>query len=83
MASRIIELGNNFISKIGTKESVGTKIISVSGDVAKPGIYEIEWGMKKLDGGGGGLECEESKRQSKHKCGRKEEHCNGQQICST
>jgi len=45
MASRIIELGNNFISKIGTKESIGTKIISISGDVAKPGIYEIEWGM--------------------------------------
>ncbi|NEW80426.1 MAG: dehydrogenase [Gelidibacter sp.] len=44
MASRIIELGSNFITKIGTKQSKGTKILSISGDVAKPGIYEIEWG---------------------------------------
>ncbi|MDO9274364.1 MAG: NAD(P)H-dependent oxidoreductase subunit E [Lutibacter sp.] len=45
MAARIIELGSNFISAIGTKESIGTKVICISGDVAKPGIYEIEWGM--------------------------------------
>jgi [NiFe] hydrogenase diaphorase moiety large subunit len=44
MAARIIELGTDFISKIGTEKSKGTKIISISGDVAKPGIYEIEWG---------------------------------------
>ena len=30
---------------IGTKESNGTKLLSISGDVAKPGIYEIEWGI--------------------------------------
>ena len=45
MAARIVELGTGFISTIGTKESIGTKVICVSGDVAKPGIYEIEWGM--------------------------------------
>lgn len=45
MASRIIELGDKFITNIGTKESIGTKILSVAGDIAKPGIYEIEWGM--------------------------------------
>jgi len=45
MASRIIELGPDFIKNIGTKQSKGTKIISIAGDVAKPGIYEIEWGM--------------------------------------
>ena len=44
MAARTIELGSSFISKIGTKCSKGTKIVSLSGDVAKPGIYEIEWG---------------------------------------
>ncbi len=44
MAARIIELGSDYISKIGTKKSKGTKLLSVAGDVAKPGIYEIEWG---------------------------------------
>ncbi|MFD0762638.1 NAD(P)H-dependent oxidoreductase subunit E [Lutibacter aestuarii] len=43
-AARIIELGTDFFSNIGTQKSKGTKLISISGDVAKPGIYEIEWG---------------------------------------
>ena len=29
---------------LGTEKSPGTKLISISGDVAKPGIYEIEYG---------------------------------------
>jgi len=45
MAARIIELGSGFISNIGTKNSKGTKLLSVAGDIAKPGIYEIEWGI--------------------------------------
>uniref|UniRef100_UPI0035618AC4 NADH-ubiquinone oxidoreductase-F iron-sulfur binding region domain-containing protein n=1 Tax=Lutibacter sp. TaxID=1925666 RepID=UPI0035618AC4 len=44
-AARIVELGANFISTVGTDISKGTKLLSISGDVAKPGIYEIEWGM--------------------------------------
>ncbi|SNR39797.1 NAD(P)H-dependent oxidoreductase subunit E [Lutibacter flavus] len=44
-AARIIELDTKFISSIGTEKSKGTKLLSISGDVAKPGIYEIEWGM--------------------------------------
>jgi len=44
MAARILELGTEFMSNIGTEMSKGTKILSVSGDVGKPGIYEIEWG---------------------------------------
>jgi [NiFe] hydrogenase diaphorase moiety large subunit len=43
-ASRIIELGEDFYLSMGTKETPGTKLISISGDVAKPGIYEIEYG---------------------------------------
>lgn len=43
-ASRIIELGEEHYLSIGTEESPGTKLISISGDVAKPGIYEIEYG---------------------------------------
>ena len=41
-ASRIIELGEDFYLNLGTKETPGTKLISISGDVAKAGIYEIE-----------------------------------------
>lgn len=44
-AARTLELGVSFISKIGTENSKGTKLVSISGDVAKPGIYEIEWGI--------------------------------------
>jgi [NiFe] hydrogenase diaphorase moiety large subunit len=43
-AARIIEFGEDYFLNIGTPESPGTKLISISGDVAKPGIYEIEYG---------------------------------------
>jgi len=43
-ASRIIEYGEDYFLAIGTPKSPGTKLISISGDVAKPGIYEIEYG---------------------------------------
>jgi [NiFe] hydrogenase diaphorase moiety large subunit len=43
-ASRIIEKGADWFSDLGTDESTGTRLISVSGDCNKPGIYEIEWG---------------------------------------
>lgn len=43
--ARIIELGPAEMSKLGTKASPGTKLISVSGDCQLPGIYEIEWGI--------------------------------------
>jgi len=41
MAARIIELGTNFISSIGTKESIGTKVICISGDVAKRAFMKL------------------------------------------
>lgn len=43
--SRIMEKGGAWYNELGTKESAGTKVLSISGDVEKPGIYEIEWGM--------------------------------------
>ena len=43
-AARILELGSDFILNTGTETSPGTKLISVSGDCSRPGIYEIEWG---------------------------------------
>jgi len=43
---RIMEMGLNKYLTIGTKATPGTKLLSVSGDCKKPGVYEIEWGMK-------------------------------------
>jgi len=43
---RILELGLDDYLKIGTEATKGTKLLSVSGDCKKPGIYEIEWGMR-------------------------------------
>ncbi len=44
-AARIMELGSNAFSTKGTPKTKGTKLLSISGDCKKPGIYEIEWGM--------------------------------------
>jgi len=46
---RILEMGLEKYLKIGTKATPGTKLLSVSGDCKKPGVYEIEWGMKLKD----------------------------------
>ena len=43
--SRIIEEGAKWFSAMGTDDSSGTRLLSVSGDCARPGIYEIEWGI--------------------------------------
>jgi NADH:ubiquinone oxidoreductase subunit F (NADH-binding) len=41
---QIILNGPDWFSSIGTEKSKGTKIFSVSGDVARPGIYELPMG---------------------------------------
>jgi len=41
----IIRLGGAEYAKIGTETSTGTKVVSVSGDVQRPGNYEIELGI--------------------------------------
>ncbi len=46
---RIFEMGVENWLKIGTEKTPGTKLLSVSGDCDKPGIYEIEWGTKLKD----------------------------------
>ncbi len=46
---RILEMGLENYLAIGTKSTPGTKLLSVSGDCSKPGVYEIEWGMKLKD----------------------------------
>jgi NADH-quinone oxidoreductase subunit F len=40
----IVTHGAEGFRKIGTKDSPGTQLISISGHVAKPGVYEIEYG---------------------------------------
>lgn len=37
--------GAEWFKSIGTKESAGTKLLSISGDCQVPGVYEMEWGM--------------------------------------
>jgi NADH-quinone oxidoreductase subunit F len=41
----IIRMGGAEYAKIGTETSTGTKLVSVSGDVQRPGNYEIELGI--------------------------------------
>ncbi len=42
---KIIEKGSAWYKVIGTSESTGTKLLSISGDCKFPGIYEVAWGM--------------------------------------
>ena len=42
---RIFEMGVDKWLELGTEKTPGTKLLSVSGDCEKKGIYEIEWGM--------------------------------------
>ncbi len=44
-AARIMEKGAEWFSKIGTRDSTGTKVLSVSGDCERPGIYELPYGV--------------------------------------
>ncbi len=44
-APAIIRMGGKEYAKLGTETSTGTKVVSVSGDVQRPGNYEIELGL--------------------------------------
>jgi [NiFe] hydrogenase diaphorase moiety large subunit len=43
---KILRNGSDWFNNLGNKDSVGTKVLSVSGDCRFPGIYEVQWGMK-------------------------------------
>jgi NADH-quinone oxidoreductase subunit F len=45
----IIQMGGSEYAKIGTETSTGTKLVSVSGDVQRPGNYEIELGVSSRE----------------------------------
>ena len=42
---KIVMNGAEWYKSMGTKETSGTKLLSISGDIRYPGIFEIEWGM--------------------------------------
>ncbi len=42
---RILEQGAEWFSSIGTSKSAGTKLLSISGDCKRPGIYEVPMGQ--------------------------------------
>jgi [NiFe] hydrogenase diaphorase moiety large subunit len=44
-AARILERGAGWFKTMGTPKSAGTKLLSVSGDCRKPGVYEVEFGL--------------------------------------
>ncbi len=44
--TEVIRLGGAAYAGLGTKQSSGTKLLSVSGDCARPGIYEYPWGVR-------------------------------------
>ncbi len=48
--AHIILKGSDWFKSIGTEKSAGSKIISVSGDCKKPGVYEVPFGttIKKI-----------------------------------
>ena len=48
-AVKIILNSGEWYRELGTNESTGTKIISISGDCRFPGIYEVEWGISLND----------------------------------
>ncbi|MGM0502135.1 MAG: complex I 51 kDa subunit family protein [Bacillota bacterium] len=47
-ATEVINHGVEEYIKLGTEESNGTKLISLSGEVNEPGVYEIEFGSVTL-----------------------------------
>jgi len=44
-AARIMEKGAAWFAGFGTTQSTGTKLMSVSGDCAHPGVYEVPFGI--------------------------------------
>lgn len=43
--SKILAKGGAWHKGLGTEESAGVKVLSISGDCKNQGLYEIEWGM--------------------------------------
>lgn len=57
-AARIVEHGPGWFSELGSDRSSGTKLLSISGDCRRPGVYEVPLGialeeMLRIAGGEG------------------------------
>lgn len=48
-AVKVVLNGGEWYKSFGTKESTGTKVLSISGDCMFPGVYEVEWGFSVND----------------------------------
>ncbi|HID21930.1 MAG TPA: NADH:ubiquinone oxidoreductase, partial [Planctomycetaceae bacterium] len=48
-AARILEEGADWFRQWGTEVSTGTKLLSVSGDCLRPGVYEVPFGIRLSD----------------------------------
>jgi len=44
-AARILQKGSGWFSAMGTPGCTGTKLLSISGDCRRPGVYEVEFGV--------------------------------------
>jgi [NiFe] hydrogenase diaphorase moiety large subunit len=56
--AHILARGAEWFRSVGTDASTGTKLLSVSGDTTRPGVYELPWGatvedVLRLAGGNG------------------------------
>lgn len=47
--ARIMEQGAEWFASQGTRESTGTKLLSISGDCPQPGVYEVPFGITVND----------------------------------
>ena len=45
LSARILAKGADYFKSFGTPKSTGTKLLSVSGDCKKPGVYELPFGV--------------------------------------
>lgn len=47
--ARILDKGPGWFAQMGSKGSPGTKVLSVSGDCQRPGVYEVPFGISVRD----------------------------------
>lgn len=47
--ARILEMGSGWFSSMGTRGSTGTKLLSISGDCTRRGVYEVPFGVSLHD----------------------------------
>ncbi|MFN2310550.1 MAG: NAD(P)H-dependent oxidoreductase subunit E [Spirochaetia bacterium] len=47
--AKLVTNGVEWFKSLGTGQSTGTKLLSISGDVKYPGVYEVEWGFSIND----------------------------------